>query len=302
MGKSRGNRNSGGGFARATFLVQDGKDITDILPEEDTSVDQKVAEDLEYYRGLDFYSSDDLTFAWTYRKIKPTADGSINPNGRAMSLIYRYLAPTLTDSLVQLTAQVGEIPSQALGSVDRTFRINEYVCSYIERIGLPYYNTLALQFTGAYRNIRLKDTFIPDGGIFEGRYYWPLRYYLGGQNFMSGYPYFSVWGSKLAYGRIAYQFPLWRRMSMRFFNFTLSKLYATLFYEIGAVSNKKSLGRKDFSTKPWLMDVGAEVRMQLFTFYRIPMNLYFQVARPLNRERLAEEKIDKYRYYFGFRL
>ena len=74
-----------------------------------------------------------------------------------------------------------------------------------------------------------------------------------------------------------------------------------MFYEVGAVSNKQDFDTGDFSTKPWLTDVGAEVRMQLFTFYRLPMNVYFQVARPLNRNRVDEE-IDKYRYYFGFGL
>jgi len=284
------------------FLVQDGKDITAILPADQTSLKQSIIDEtssLDFYRGLDFYNSHDFTVAWTYRFAKPTADGSINPTGRALSLIYRYMAPTLTDSLASLAAPVGAVPSDAFGSVDRSFRVNEYVGAYTERIGLPYYNTLAFQFVGAYRNAGLKDTFIQDGGFFEGRFYWPLRYYLGGQNFMSGYPYFSIWGSKLAYGRVAYQFPLLRRISKRFLNFTFSKLYATLFYEVGAVSNKQDFNRHDFSTKPWLTDVGAEVRMQFFTFYRLPMNVYFQVARPLNRDRV-DDQIDKYRYYFGF--
>ena len=63
--------------------------------------------------------------------------------------------------------------------------------------------------------------------------------------------------------------------------------------------------------------------MRLFTFYRIPMGVFFQVAHPLNRNRELEprlraweesqaglppdqrsdegrpEKIDKLRFYFG---
>ena len=56
--------------------------------------------------------------------------------------------------------------------------------------------------------------------------------------------------------------------------------------------------------------------MEMFTNYRIPMRVFFQVAHPLNRVRLqrreaqelgltvddpdAPDKIDKVRYYFGF--
>ena len=62
-----------------------------------------------------------------------------------------------------------------------------------------------------------------------------------------------------------------------------------------------NLGTKDF-----LSDVGGELRMQVFSFYRIPMTAFFQVARPLNRNRVArdpgEPPIDKWRYYFGLTL
>ena len=46
--------------------------------------------------------------------------------------------------------------------------------------------------------------------------------------------------------------------------------------------------------------------MELYTFYRIPMRAFFQVAHPLNRDRVErdpdEPKIDKWRYYFGLGL
>ena len=65
----------------------------------------------------------------------------------------------------------------------------------------------------------------------------------------------------------------------------------------------------------YLSDVGAELRLELFTNYQIPLRAYLQVAHPLNRNRLQREsakergldpedpeappKIDKWRYYFG---
>ena len=60
---------------------------------------------------------------------------------------------------------------------------------------------------------------------------------------------------------------------------------------------------KDFNTDSFLSDVGGELRMEVYTFYRLPMRAFFQVAHPLNRDRVPrdsrERKIDKWRYYFG---
>ena len=133
-------------------------------------------------------------------------------------------------------------------------------------------------------------------------------------------------------------FPLVPRARTRFFNFHVSKLYARLFAETAAVANFDEfpvdpdltgkapfLKLNGFSTKSFLSDVGGEVRMELFSFYQIPMMAFFQVAHPLSRQRelaprLREwreevaatepgdepprrpEKIDKWRFYFGLGL
>jgi len=138
----------------------------------------------------------------------------------------------------------------------------------------------------------------------EGRYYWPLRYYLGGMNNLSGYPYFAVWGSSVFYSRLGYTFPVVPRFSRRVFNLTFSKIYAELFAEAGAVGNAGKLDASRWDTGSLLMDAGAEVRWRIFSFYQIPMSAFFQAAHPFNRDRVpldpGEEPIDRWRYYFGF--
>ena len=105
---------------------------------------------------------------------------------------------------------------------------------------------------------------------------------------------------------MVYSFPIFPRISRRFLNFTISKLYADIFAEAGAVGNFDNFEMGDLDSKDFLTDVGGQVRLHLFTFYRIPMSAYFQVARPLNRDRVPglpdEPPIDKWRYYFGFGL
>ena len=266
---------------------------------------------LRFYGDLSFFRTHVLSASWRYQKINPTADRLISPSGRALALVYRYLMPTVADSLAEQTPTDG-VPRDQFVGVERRLRVNEYVAAYNERIGLPFANSLNIELVGAYKNIRLKPRYIEGGGLFEGRFYWPLRYYIGGRNFLSGYPYFTDSGTKLLYARVGYGFPIFKRISRRFINFNFSKLYAELFAEAGVVGNFSSFEDIDFwkgyrpNTDKFLTDVGGELRLQLFTFYRIPMFAYFQVARPLNRDRVPREEddplIDKWRYYFGFGL
>ena len=300
------------------YLVQDGVDVSAVLDPALLGQDTLLVDSedpLSFYDDLSFFRTHMLSTAWRYRKINPTADRLISPSGRAMALVYRYLMPTVADSLTEQTPPDG-VPRDQFVGVERGLRVNEYIAAYNERIKLPFDNSLNIELIGAYKNIRLKPRFIEDGGFFEGRFYWPLRYYIGGRNFLSGYPYFTDSGTKLLYARIGYGFPILKRISSRFINFNFSKLYAELFAEAGAVGNFSRFEDIDFwsgerwrswpNTDKFLTNVGGELRLQLFTFYRIPMFAYFQVAHPLNRDRVSSGEdaplIDKWRYYFGFGL
>ena len=288
------------------YLVQDGVDVSEVLDPGLLGQDTLIVDNqdpLNFYNEVDFYSTHLLSLSWSYRKFNPTADQIINPSGRALAFIYRYMLPTIADSLAQPISTDG-VPRDQFVGVNRYMRVNEYVASYNERIGLPFDNSLNISLIGAYKNIKLKPGYTEDGGFFEGRFYWPLRYYIGGRNFLSGYPYFTDSGSKLLYARVGYGFPVLKRLSSRFINFNFSKLYAELFAEAGAVGNFSRFKDVDFNTDKFLTDVGGELRLQLFTFYRIPMFAFFQVAHPLNRDRVNADlgQIDKFRYYFGFGL
>ncbi len=287
------------------FFIQNGIDISERAEEDVLSQDTTLVgrnDPLNFYNGLKFYSTHTLSLGWSYQRTFPTALNAFEPTGRSLSVVYRYSLPTLADSLVERADQ-DSYKGQFVRASKR-FRVNEYVASYNERVGLPFDNVLSVQIIGAYRNIVLKPGFVEDGGFFEGRFYWPLRYYIGGQNFLSGYPYFTDSGSKLFYSRLGYSFPVLNRISKRFLNFNFSKMRAEIFAEAGAVGNFSSFEEVDINTKSLLTDVGGELRLQLFTFYRIPLLAYFQAVRPLNRDRVDVEgtKIDKWRYYFGFGL
>lgn len=283
------------------FLVQNGVDITQVLRQSAVHTDTLFIDrgnPLSRYSDLEFFHSHDLSLAWQYQNVKSSTDLLITPAGRSLTFIYRYMKPTLVDSLLRTTpAAAGEVPVDEFASVKTSFTINEYVGAYTESIGLPYHNSFFLQAIGAYRNLRLKPRVAgPDGGIFEGRFYWPLRYWIGGANFLSGYPFFTANGSKLFYGRAAYRFPVFQRLNLGFFNFNATKLYTELFAETAAVGNSSKINVGDFSTNDFLSDIGGELRLQLFTFYNLPMQAFIQVAHPLNRQReLNWRQSDGYR-------
>ncbi|MFH1570205.1 MAG: hypothetical protein ABIL09_19595 [Gemmatimonadota bacterium] len=299
------------------FITQDGVDISQSLPPElmvqDTTIIDRTNA-LPFYEGLGFYTSNDLTLAWQYRKLQPTEDWIVNPTGRGLTFAYRYMKAAVTDSLAEQSSPDG-IPRDYFAGDRKPLTVNEYVGSYVERLGLPFYNSLSLEVLGAYRNLRLKRSYDPEGGFFEGRFYWPLRYYLGGLNLLSGYPYFTASGSKLVYGRAAYSFPVFRRMNARFLNFTFAKLYAELFAETGMVGNFEKADLGDLDRGDFLSDLGGELRLEMFTSYRIPLRAFLQVARPLDRHQVQRREagdlgvdvdgpeapplIDRWRYYFG---
>ena len=279
-----------------TFVIQDSTDITGALPPELVDQDTLLIgpdDPHTWYRGLDFFDAHDLSLVWRHRHLKPTKDYLVNPTGRAATLVYRYRKASVVDSLYEQASLV-DVPLDIFTGKRRPVTLNEYVFQYTERIGLPFYNRLSLEVLGAFHNYRVKPGFVPGGGPFEGRFYWPLRYYIGGRNLLSGYPYFFRSGSKMLYGRAGYSFPIMRRMDARFLNFTFAKAYAEVFAETGRVSNASSLSLSQLDLDPrnvvhdflrvleedYLSDVGAELNLELFTNYRIPLRAYVQVAPP----------------------
>ncbi len=310
------------------FVVQDGKDISAQLP---AALQEQLVRDTvlvtesaarPYYRGLDYYTAHDLGLVWSYQLALPTATRQINPRGRSLAAAYRFRQPLVAGYLVDRGVdEEGNLrddsiddfgfPVDAYGvrqdrlvPVRTRLHVSELIGLYEERVGLPFDNTLSLRLLGGIRDIRLQDPDDEDSRILEGRYHWPLRYYLGGLDNLSGYPYFAAWGSSVAYGRAGYLFPIVPRFSARFLNLTLSKLYAELFAEAGAVGNTGRVELSAWDAARILADVGGEVRWQIFSYYRFPMSAFLQVAHPLRPVRELrggeDEQLDDWRWYFGF--
>ena len=296
-----------------------GTDITDEVP--GTGGVQEAFNEF-LYQDLDFFRSNDFLANLSYISFKPTKDSYVNPTGgRAFTLRYRRINATVTDSLA-LSADFDDngIPDPSVSDISPTIYredkaklgINEYILSWNEFIPFPGRSTLAIQAFLGYKDKPIKKP-QQNGGTNEGVFYYPLRYYLGGLGTLRGYPYFSMSGGKIFFSRASFTFPIVKSAAKELPPFFFDKIYGTVFIETGATANFESLkSRWDagnrFNRDAFLTDWGFELRMQLFSNYRIPMFGYFQIAFP-TRDRIRDRndptiirEIDSRRIYFGITI
>ena len=291
----------------STRLVQNREgvitDITDQIP--GLGVDEVVFDDF-LYRDLSFFKSNDVTVGWRYFNFLPAKDMFVNPSrGRAITLRYRRINASVTDSLFRSQLNQDGVAAPTYLSDPTKLGINEYVFSWNEFIGLPGRATLALQGFLAYKDKPIKDAQANTSSA-EGVFYYPLRYYLGGLGTLRGYPYFSTSGGKALLARASLTFPIFKHAAKELPPFHFDKIYGTLFVETGATGNFESLralldSDDKFKRSAFLTDWGFELRMQMFTHYRIPLYGYFQIAFP-TRDTIQGREIDKNRIYFGLTI
>ncbi len=291
----------------STRLVQNRNgvisDITDQIP--GLGEDEVVFDDF-LYRDLSFFKSNDLTVGWRYFNFQPAKDMFVNPSrGRAITLRYRRINASVTDSLFRSQVNQDGVAAPTYLSDPTKLGINEYVVSWNEFIGLGGRTTLALQAFLAYKDKPIKDV-QENTSSAEGVFYYPLRYYLGGLGTLRGYPYFSTSGGKALLARASLTFPIFKSAAKELPPFFFDKIYGTFFVETGATGNFESLralldSDDRFKRSAFLTDWGFELRMQMFTHYRIPLYGYFQIAFP-TRDSIRGQDIDNNRIYFGLTI
>jgi hypothetical protein len=260
-------------------------EITYNLLEFDIAFQQKVLSqrlNLRLWYALSRYSADIGSF------VNPNT-GAVNPSFRNTYLIGNAFNLRLDYDGLELSTErainpVGRELMLHFGLELNKFNGNgEY--EIVEGQLVPLYDNLsffkvegrwaehiALPFKFHTLNIRVRAATILGDSVDSF-----FDYYAGGFVGMRGYPYYSLGGRGVATVSLAYRFPITRSIDFRFLQFYFTKLYGSVFADIG--EGWRSIVP---SITTWKKDVGAELRLEAFSFYAYPTRIFLSGAYGLD--------------------
>ncbi len=260
-------------------------EITYNLIEFDVAFRQKVISerlDMRLWYALSSYSADIGSF------VNPNT-GAVSPSfrntyliGHAFNLRFDY------DGLVPSTEKaINPVGREVMANVG--FELNRFngdgEFDVIDGQLVPVYDHLsfvklegrwsehfAMPFKHHTLNLRFRAATILGDSVDSF-----FDYYAGGFVGMRGYPYYSLGGRGVATASLSYRFPISRSLDFRFLQFTFTKLYATVFADIGEAWRDVVP-----SITTWKKDIGLEFRLESFSFYAYPTRIFFSGAYGLD--------------------
>lgn len=223
--------------------------------------------------SYNYFIGRDFSVQLTHHGIKPAVDSETNPHGRVVTLGYDFeLNKFLTGF---------EVNDAFLDEVFDNHNYHQFTLDWQEHLGLPIKNhTLNLNLQAGFITSEVDSFFnFFGGGILGNR----------------GYPYFSIEGRKLLLGRATYRFPLIRNIDARVRQLYFDKVFLGLFFDYGNAFNENEIDFNRFKSS-----VGAELRMDMFSFYSYPTRFFFNAAYGLDEFQVGNQTYGKeWRFYFG---
>ncbi len=189
-----------------------------------------------------------------HRNILPGVESEINPIGRSITIRHGY-------ELNKFNPE-GEflLEDGALTPVYTNVVFHRLEAQWDEHVGsFVDHHTVNLSLRGAGVLGKSVDSF--------------FDFYAGGVLGIKGYPFYALGGNTVATAGLSYRFPLVRDLNFRFFQFYFTKLYASVFGDVGnAWTGKVREGGR------WKRDAGFEFRLEAFSFYAYPTRFFFSGA------------------------
>jgi len=253
------------------------------IPSRDPVTNQNVLTTINYR----YFIGRDISVKFMHDGFRPGVHSEINPAGRSFTLGYdrefnRFLRDFKTNEAVGIENY-------------SDFNFNRFSLDWKEHIALPIedhnfniYIQAGLIDTKDETFINAEgDTLLKDDSFF---------YFFGGGLFGNrGYPYFSIEGRKMLQGRFTYRFPLFRHLDSRFLHMYFDKVFLSLFYDYGNAFNENTIDFGDFKSS-----IGAELRLNTFSFYSYPTRIFFSAAYGLDEFEAANQTYgNEWRFYFG---
>ena len=219
--------------------------------------------------------------------IQPSVDRDINPVGRTISLQYGF--------------DFNKFNPEGEYTVEKGVLVPQYA--------KPSFHKLEGQWNEHLRLPLAKHTltFTARGGTTFGKTVDDFfDFYAGGFIGMRGYPYYSLGGSDFAVLSATYRFPLWTKINSRFLQFFFTKLYGSVFADLGDAWSGSAPG-----IGKWKKDAGIELRLEAFSFYQYPTRISVAGAYGFDRFTKSFNSVNvtyghEWRFYvgvlFGFEL
>ena len=96
---------------------------------------------------------------------------------------------------------------------------------------------------------------------------------------MRGYPFYALGGNRMALFGLEYRFPVVHNIDVRIWQLYFDKLYLSFFGDVGNAWTAPQ--RPRFSE--FKKDIGAELRLESFSFYSYPTRFFLSAAYGLDR-------------------
>jgi hypothetical protein len=90
---------------------------------------------------------------------------------------------------------------------------------------------------------------------------------------MKSYPFYAIGGNELAWFNLTYRFPLFRNIDTRLGHLYIDKVFFSVNADIGNAWNGKIPSLNQFKK-----GVGAELRLQMNSYYLFPTSIFFHAA------------------------
>jgi len=215
----------------------------------------------------------DISLRYTYDNLGYRRNFQINPIGRYFEFRYDR---EFNKFLVDFAAN--EVVS---AEIYERYNYNKFSLNWKEN--WPFF------FKGHTLNFNI------NAGLIDTKVDSFFNFFGGGIIGNRGYPYYSIEGRKILQGKFSYRFPIFSKLDLRFMHLYFDKVYLSPFFDYGNAFDEDEI---DFSK--FKKSVGAELRMDSFSFYAFPTKLFLSAAYGLDQYEFADQVYGKdWRFYFG---
>jgi Tol biopolymer transport system component len=228
----------------------------------------------------EYFIGRDLRFTYNFDLILPSRDMEINPVGVELEFQYDYEFNKF-NSEGKYTVEDGVLKP----------KYNDYDFNKIE-VNTKLHFPVPIKshtLTAQVRAASILGPQVPD--FFD--------FYLGGLVGMKAYPFYAISGNELAWLNLTYRFPLFRDIDSRIGHIYLDKIFLAVYGDLGNAWSGKLPAVNSFKR-----GVGAELRIQMNSYYLFPTSLFFNASygfdtfkRVVNNELITYGK--EWRFYGG---